>query len=166
VTRGKCPFPTLSHSAHSQHGGVVCPFKYCGRSDRGDNRVSLQMHLHSSMIIPFISTPLSLGALFGVVCSVNLFATSCSTTRHVAQNTPRAAQGGTTIGDMPADTCALAKMLHFCWKFDQGKMMQPGIQNDFAGYVFSRKNINNTDPSFLENFNDMMFLNPNAFQTK
>jgi len=53
---------------------------------------------------------------------------------HIAQNTPRATMGGTTIADFPGDTAALAQYLHFCWKFDQGKMMQPGIQNDFAGY--------------------------------
>lgn len=53
---------------------------------------------------------------------------------HLAQNTPRATMGGTTIADFPGDAASLAKMLHFCWKFDQGKMMQPGIQNDFAGY--------------------------------
>lgn len=57
-----------------------------------------------------------------------------SLSEHIAQNTPRATMGGTTIADFPADTANLAKMLHFCWKFDQGKMMQPGIQNDFAGY--------------------------------
>jgi hypothetical protein len=57
-----------------------------------------------------------------------------TTSNHLAQNTPRATMGGTTIADFPADTASLAKLLHFCWKFDQGKMMQPGIQNDFAGY--------------------------------
>lgn len=57
-----------------------------------------------------------------------------ATSEHLAQNTPRATMGGTTIADFPGDTASLAKLLHFCWKFDQGKMMQPGIQNDFAGY--------------------------------
>ena len=38
------------------------------------------------------------------------------------------------IASDPSRTTALAKLVHFCWKFDQGKLMQPGVQNDFAGY--------------------------------
>lgn len=38
------------------------------------------------------------------------------------------------IASDPSSTTALAKLLHFCWKFDQGKLLQPGVQNDFAGY--------------------------------
>mmetsp|Transcript_65071 Transcript_65071/g.146825 ORF Transcript_65071/g.146825 Transcript_65071/m.146825 type:complete len:234 (-) Transcript_65071:28-729(-) len=39
-----------------------------------------------------------------------------------------------TLGDLPCETLALASLVHFCWKFDTGKMIQPGVINDLAGY--------------------------------
>ena len=38
------------------------------------------------------------------------------------------------ISSDPASTTALLKLIHFCWKFDQGKLLKPGVQNDFSGY--------------------------------